>query len=444
MSAWFAEVAWLPAVGGRAVEDVLIEEEAGRITRVTVGAAPPAGANRLPGLVLPGLANTHSHAFQRALRGRTEAGHPTFWDWREEMYRVADRLDPDSYGALARAAYAEMALAGITAVGEFHYVHHDPGGRPYSDPNAMQEALAGAAAAAGVRITLLDTCYLRGGFDEEVSGVQRRFCDGDADRWAERAAARRSHPHVRLGAAVHSVRAVDPGGVAAVAGWARRHGATLHVHVSEQRGENQACVAATGRTPAQLLADCGALGQNTTAVHATHLTVTDVQLLGATGTRVCLCPTTERFLGDGAGPGAALAAAGCPLSVGTDSHASVDLFEEARSVELHERLATRARGHHNPRALLRAATRGGMQALGWDSGQIAPGALCDLVAVDLGAPRMAGFDPAQAAGFAVFAAAAADVTHVVVGGRLVVDGGEHLLVGDVGWALRQAIAAVAG
>jgi formiminoglutamate deiminase len=336
-----------------------------------------------------------------------------------------------------------MALAGVTAVGEFHYLHHDPAGRPYADPNRMGSALIEAAGQAGVRLTLIDTCYLRAGLGgEPLAGVQRRFGDGDAAAWAERAGALDDGPMMRVAAGVHSVRAVDPAAMTAVAAWAEGRRAPLHLHLSEQRAENQACLAATGRTPAALAEAAGVLGPRTTAVHATHLTGDDIARLGATRTSVCLCPTTERDLADGVGPASALASAGSPLCLGSDSHAVVDLFEEARAVELDERLVTERRGHHRPADLLQAATAAGMDALGWDAGRLEPGRLADLVTVGLDSPRLAGARPAEAADQLVFAATAADVRQVVVGGRRVVEDGRHLLVGDVPAALAKAVAAV--
>jgi formiminoglutamate deiminase len=426
-------------------ERVLVEVEGERIAKLTAGADPPAGATRLAGVTVPGLANGHSHAFHRALRGRTHRAGGDFWSWRELMYRVAGTLDPDAYLELATAAYAEMALAGICAVGEFHYLHHDPAGRPYADPNAMGEALVEAAGRAGIRLTLIDTCYLRAGLDgRPLAGPQVRFGDGDALAWAERAGALRERPGVRVAAGIHSVRAVDEAAMAAVAAWAAGRDAPLHLHLSEQPAENQACLAATGRTPAALAGSAGVLGPRTTAVHATHLGGEDVALLGATGTAVCLCPTTERDLADGVGPAAALAAAGSPLCLGSDSNAVVDLFEEARAVELDERLASGRRGHHRPEDLLAAATGSGMAALGWDAGRLAPGRLADLVTVGLDSVRLAGSRPAEAPDQLVFAATAADVTSVVVSGRQVVRDGRHLLAGDVPAALARAIAALAG
>jgi formiminoglutamate deiminase len=420
---YHAEYAWLGA--DVPAGEVLIEVDGGRIVAVTAGTTRPANATRLPGLTLPGLANTHSHAFHRALRGRAQDRSGTFWTWRDGMYALAAQLDPDSYFALARATYAEMALAGITCVGEFHYLHHAAGGVPYADPNAMGEALIQAAADAGIRMTLLDTCYLTSSVDgQPPDGVQRRFGDGSADRWAGRAAGLTPRPHARVGAAVHSVRAVPADQLGTVTEWAGGRRAPLHVHLSEQRAENDACLARYGRTPTEVLSDAGALGPGTTVVHATHLTDLDRTELGDTDTAVCLCPTTERDLADGIGPARALADAGSPLCLGSDSHAVIDLFEEARAVELDERLRTERRGHFTAAELLRAATAAGHTSLGWsDAGTLTPGARADLVTVRLDTVRNAGVAPGPAA---VFTAGAADVSHVVVDGRPVVADGEYL------------------
>ncbi|WP_203998286.1 formimidoylglutamate deiminase [Virgisporangium aurantiacum] len=433
---YWCEFAW---IDGQVRADVWLTVDGGRFTEVTLDAAPD--GIRLYGLTLPGLANAHSHAFHRALRGRVEPGHESgsFWTWRDAMYGVADSLDPDTYFALARAVYAEMALAGVTCVGEFHYLHHGPGGTPYDDPNAMGAALMSAAAEAGIRITLLDTCYLTSTVDgQPLRGPQRRFGDGSAAGWAERVSAvRPAGPGALIGAAVHSVRAVPDAELPVVMEWAA--GKPVHVHVSEQPAENKASLVHYGRTPTAVLADAGVLGPTTTAVHATHLTDADRAALGDSGTAVCLCPTTERDLADGLGPAAALADAGSPLCLGSDSHAVIDLFEEARGMELHERLRTGHRGLFPAAALVRAATIGGHAALGWsDAGTIAPGARADLVTVALDSVRTTGCRPPEA----VFAATAADVRHVLVDGRPVVRDGVHQLVPDVARALGDAIAAV--
>ncbi|MEW1634337.1 formimidoylglutamate deiminase [Streptomyces sp. NPDC093801] len=418
----------------------------GRITEVRTGAdAPPPGAEVLRGLTIPGLANAHSHAFHRALRSTVQVGSGTFWTWREVMYGVAQNLTPDTYFDLARAVYAEMALAGITNVGEFHYVHHAPGGAAYADPNAMGEALIEAAAAAGIRITLLDTAYLAAGFGEAPNAHQRRFSDGTAEAWAERVSALKPREHALIGAAVHSVRAVPAGQLATVAAWAQERQAPLHVHLSEQTAENEACLAAHGRTPTQLLADHGVLGPRTTGVHNTHLMDGDIALLGGTSTGTCMCPTTERDLADGIGPAVPLQRAGSPLSLGSDSHAVIDLLEEARAMELNERLRSRTRGHWTANALLTAATADGHASLGRpDAGRLEEGALADFTTLALDTVRTAGPLPRLGAETAVFAASAADVRHTVVGGRHVVRDGAHTLVGDVAGALSEAIAAVRG
>jgi formiminoglutamate deiminase len=433
---WHADLA---LVGGRLQQDVLITADGERLTGVEPGhPLAPAGATHLPGLTLPGLVNAHSHVFHRALRGRThEVGD--FWSWREAMYRIAARLDPDSLRLLARAVYAEMALAGITAVGEFHYVHHQPDGTPYPTANAMGRALIDGAGDAGVRLTLLDTCYLQAGIDgAPVSHAQRRFSDQTADGWAARVDDLDDEPAVRIGAAIHSVRAVDRKAMESVAGYARDRGMPLHLHLSEQPAENDACQAATGMTPAALADATGILGPSTTAVHATHVDDEDVARLGRTGTAVCLCPTTERDLADGIGPAAAFVAARSPLCLGSDSHAVIDLFEEARAVELDERLRSGRRGVLAPAALLDAATAGGAAALGWEAGMLAPGLLADFVTIDLDGPHLAGFDVEHGAAHVVFGASATDVHHVVVGGVDVVDAGRHLQVRDVADELRTA------
>jgi formiminoglutamate deiminase len=416
---FWCERAWLggadPAVG------VLVDVENDRFGSVRSDVAEhDAGprAVRLRGLTVPGFANCHSHVFHRAIRGRTQRGHGTFWTWRAQMYALAERLDPDRYFRLARAAYREMAAAGITLVGEFHYLHHQPDGTPYGDPNAMGAALVAAAGEAGVRITLLDTCYLAAGIDSPPEGVQVRFSDGDAYRWASRAARVAPAPHLRAGAAIHSVRAVPHEQLATVAQVADQHGWPLHAHVSEQQAENEACLAAYGKTPVELLDDAGALGPRTSLVHVTHLGLDDVDRVGRSAAYSCFCPTTERDLGDGIGPSRELRQAGSRLTLGSDSHAVVDLVEEMRAVEMDERLRTEERGHWSAADLLTAATTDGHASLGWpEAGRIEPGAIADLVTVDLDSVRTAG--TGRSLESLVFASTAADITQVVAGGQLV-------------------------
>jgi formiminoglutamate deiminase len=441
---YLAEHAWLP---GGVRTGVLLEIENGRFTQVRAlgdGERRPAGVRLLRGVVYPGFANTHSHAFHRALRGRTYGRlGGTFWTWRQAMYRVAGRLDPDAYLRLARAVYAEMALAGVTCVGEFHYVHHAPGGRRYDDPNVMAEALRQAAREAGIRITLLDTAYLAGGLGPgghaPLDHLQRRFGDKDVETWAERVRELRSCGQLRVGAAIHSVRAVPAGALPAIAAAASaglggsREPAPVHVHLSEQPVENQACLAYYRRSPAAVLADHGVWTNDTTAVHATHLDPADIALLGASRTTVCLCPTTERDLADGIGPARALADAGATLSLGSDQNVVVDLLEEARALESHERLESLRRGRFTPTELVAAMTA--HASLGWaDAGRLEAGARADLVAVRRDSVRTAGALPEQVS----LVATAADVSTVVVDGTEVVTDGHHRL-GDVPALLADAV-----
>ena len=435
MSRYWAESALLP---GGVSHNVLFSIAGDVFDRIEAG-QPQGDAHRLPGVVLPGFANTHSHAFHRALRGRTHAEGGTFWTWRSRMYDAAARLTPDNYLKLARAAYAEMALSGITSVGEFHYVHHNPDGTPYDNPNAMGEALQQAAREAGVRLTLLDTCYLTGGLTSDghqpLAPEQARFGDSDVSRWAERVSRLWDDGTTQIGAAVHSVRAVPERDLVALAHYARDglQVRAIHAHVSEQPAENQACQAFYGRTPVRLLADTGLLEADFTAVHATHLTDDDIKTLGAADATASFCPTTERDLADGIGPARELLDAGARVSLGSDQHAVIDMFEEVRGLESHERLRTLHRGRLLPDELLAAATA--HDTIGWgEAGALRAGAKADLVAVDLGSPRTAGV-PAQ---FVLTAATAADVTDVIRDGEVVVADRRHRF-GDVGHLLTEAI-----
>ncbi len=398
---WHAEQAWL----GRRAADVLIEVENGLIKSITDGVPAPAGATVLKGWTIPGMANVHSHAFQRVLRGRVESGSGDFWEWRQEMYR-ATQWTAGAYLDHCASVFTEMLAAGITAVGEFHYLH--AGG------NELGKAVIAAARQTGIRLTLLDTCYLHGGVDgRPLEEAQRSFSDGDAQRWAARVDQLESGEGVRIAAAIHSVRAVDPAAMRVVAAWARNRGAPLHVHLAEQPAEVDQCMAAHGCTPAALLEREGILGDDVTAVHAIHLDEPDIALLGRRRVAVCACTSSERDLGDRVGPLGALAAAGSPLTVGSDSNAVIDMLEEARGLELDQRRATGRRVHHQPQALLEAATANGMRALGWDAGELKVGKLADFVT--LRAPS-ADLDP----GYLVFGLSGRDVTNVVVGGRTVV------------------------
>ena len=402
---WHAEQAWL----GHPAENVLIEVEAGRIKSVTEGAPAPPGATTLEGWTIPGLANVHSHAFQHMLRGTVESGAGDFWAWRGEMYRRTgwNRADYFDY---SRLVFREMLEAGITAVGEFHYLHQHG--------NELGEALIEAAGEVGIRITLIDACYLRGGLDSKpLDEAQRSFSAGDTDHWVRRVNKLKEGPGVRIGAAIHSVRAVDPSSMRTVAAWARRRKAPLHIHLAEQPAEVDECRAVEGLTPTELLDREGILGSDLTAVHAIHVDEHDISLLGSNRVTVCACPTTERDLGDTVGPLRTLAAAGCPLAAGSDSNAVIDILEEARALELDQRRATGHRVLHQPEELVRAATVNGMRALGWEAGELRPGMLADFITLEQ--PRHTTrrqLDPS----YLIYGCSACDVKNVVVGGVTVI------------------------
>jgi formiminoglutamate deiminase len=415
----WCELAWL---GGDApAPGVSLTLDGGVITHVRTGGPVRADAERLPGLTLPGLANAHSHCFQRALRGRIEApARGSFWTWRDQMYALAERLDEARYEALARAAFAEMALAGFTLVGEFDYIHHSA-------------ATVRAARSAGVRLTLIDACYLEGGL--------ARFRDPSVGAWCERMTGlERSGildaERVRPAAAIHSLRAVDPEAAADVAAFANERGWPLHAHVSEQVRENEEVAERHGLTPTALLARAGALSPRFSAVHATHMTPEDLELMRVADAFCCMCPTTERDLADGIGPVAGR------LTLGSDSQSVIDPFEEARAVELDLRLGTGVRGSFGAGSLASALTSDGYASLGWaEGGTILPGALADLSTVSLASVRLAGTEPERALDSVIFAGASADVSHVMVGGEWVVRDGAHVAV-DVAAELSTAIAAV--
>ena len=430
----------LAVIDGTVQTSVSIEVVDGRFTSITQGSAPGPGATRLPGLTLPGLANAHSHAFHRALRSRTQAGGGTFWTWRDVMYRAAARLQPDSYHRLARATFAEMALAGITVVGEYHYLHHGPGGSRYSDPNAMGAALARAAHEVGIRLTLLDTLYLQGGLTSEghlpLDDVQQRFSDGSVEAWAARTARIEQTELLRRGAAIHSIRAVSREDAAYAAQLVGDR--PLHMYVSEQPAENLACQMYYGTTPTELLADIGVLGSEFTAVHATHLTERDISLLADHECQVVVCPTSEQDMADGVPAVRRLLDAGVPVGIGTDQHAFIDLFVEMRELEMHERLGSGERGRISTPQLLRCGSVHGYQSLGWyDGGSIAPGLVADFITVDLESTRTAGSKAAEV----IYTASAADVLTVVVGGRVIVENGQHAF-GPVAPLMREALSLI--
>jgi formimidoylglutamate deiminase len=414
----------------------------------------PAGARtvRLPGrALLPGLVNGHSHAFQRLIRGRTEyvaSGREAddFWSWREAMYRAAESLGPEDVYTASRQAFVEMALAGITTVGEFHYLHHQADGTPYADRNTLAHAVIRAARDVGLRICLLRVGYARAGFNVPANPRQRRFIDRDVDGFLASAESlareTRDDAAVSVGLAPHSVRAVTREWLASVASASSRNW-PVHMHVAEQPKEIEACLAEHGRRPVELLSDLGLLGPRFTAVHGVHLTDAEVALLGGAKATVCACPSTERNLGDGIVPADALVRAGARISLGSDSQATVDLLDEARQLEGHLRLARLRRAVLDPgrgsmdglaARLLDMATAEGAHSLGLSTGTLEPGKPADFFTVDVHHPSLTGASVESLLAAIVFGADKAAVREVAVAGRVVVRDGRHPLAEESGRA----------
>lgn len=406
------------------IEAVLPAEEAGEVTE------------RLPGrALLPGFVNAHSHAFQRLLRGDTQwrragGGESSFWSWRTSMYAVAAVLSPDDLYAAARMAFLEMLLAGITTVGEFHYLRNQEDGSPYEDPNELAHRVLAAARDVGIRIALLNGCYATGGIDRSLEPRQRRFATPDLDRYlactVNLTASVAHEPTATVGLAPHSVRAVPRPWLPELAAWARERQVTLHMHIAEQPAEVATCMARWGARVVNVLDELGVLGPNFTAVHAIHLDTEEIRALGRHGVTVCACPTTERDLGDGIVPAAALLAAGVEIALGTDSHTVIDPLEEMRLIEYHERLRRLERAvlgtpldeelHVAPR-LLHSATAGGARGLRVNTGSLEPGTRADFVAVDLGHPALAGIERRHLAAAIALSAPASIVTDAWVQGE---------------------------
>lgn len=401
---------------------------------------------RLRGRILiPGFVNAHSHAFQRLLRGRTEyalLGQPgtDFWSWRSGMYRVTEQLTPEDLETVSALAYMEMLRAGFTHVCEFHYLHHQAGGDGYVDPAELSARMIHAAEFAGIGMTLLRVGYQRGGPNEPLSREQRRFADRDPDDFAAGLEATLAHidgtdrrPQ-SVGLAAHSVRALSTDWLRELARLGDRKQLPLHAHVSEQPREIDQCLVETGRRPMEHLADCGLLSERFTAVHATHLGKGEAELLGSAGGNACICPTTERNLGDGLPDLAALRGAGVQLAIGTDSQVQIDPFAEIRGLEDGERLRTGKRARLTDQeglvapTLFDAGTRGGGRTTTHEIGEIREGAIGDLVALEMDDPALAGVAAARGSEDALLAALAIAghsrlVKDVWVAGRHVVTDG---------------------
>lgn len=461
---YWCESAWVDGATAHGV--LLTADDTGTLTAVETGIdTAPSDAEAVPGFVLPGGVNAHSHAFHRMLRGRTHGEGGTFWTWREVMYSVAAKLDPASYESVARAVFAEMLAGGYTSVGEFHYVHHAQDGTPYgserpcgdaedasdgvldsSRAHAMERALARAAASAGIRIRLLDTCYLTGAIDAELSAEQARFGDGTIDGYMDRHADlfdtfaeefpvnAPGESFVQVGAAIHSIRAVPAENLPRFAELT----GPVHVHLSEQPAENEACQEAYGASPTEVLARSGVVDERLSAVHATHLSDEDIAILGGNRSTIVMCPCTEADLADGIGPARELADAGAVISLGSDQHVVLDALRETQGLEAGERLRSGQRGRFSPAELITALTAGGAHSLDLPVGALEVGKACDFVALRTDSMRTLGSLDEQI----ILTASASDVHLTVSGGRVRVRDGVHAELGDIADLYRQAFAAL--
>ena len=428
--------AWLPDyiyTDGRFQSGLaLVADQAGRIVEIAENFP---NATRLAGrAMLPGLVNAHSHAFQRIIRGRTEYrsqnATDSFWTWREQMYAAATTLGPEEIYNVSRMAFLEMAMTGITAVGEFHYLHHSPDGTPYSNPNMLAHEVIRAANDVGIRIALLRVAYARSGFNTEPNPRQVRFIEESPDTYLTHldqllATVDAKDGMAWIGVAPHSVRAVPLDYLKAVTGFAGEKNLPVHMHVAEQPAEVEACIEEYGRSPVALLDTEGLLSERFTAVHAIHVTPKAVAALARSGAGVCACPTTERNLGDGVVPSDLYFSSNVPISLGTDSQIQIDLLEDARELEYHLRLQKMQRNVLAPDTgpsalaakLFECATVNGAKAIGFKGGKLEPGAPADFFTVDLNDLSIAGASPDNLLANIVFSLSRTAIRDVVVNAK---------------------------
>ena len=450
MPAFHLPTALLP--DGWASDVLLSCDESGRILLAAPATPCPPGADRLAGAAVPGMVNLHSHAHQRAIAGLTEragGGEDSFWTWRDAMYRLVARLDPDAFQAVATQLYVEMLRAGYTHVAEFHYLHHAPDGYPYADPAELSRRCIAAAAEAGIGLTLLPVLYCAGGFGGVPPAEgQRRFLNTPDSFLNLIGRLPPCGPMLGFGVAPHSLRAVPPDALAALL--AAVPSGPVHIHVAEQPAEVRDCLAHTGQRPVAWLLDHAAVDARWCVIHATHMDPVETAGLAVTGAVAGLCPTTEANLGDGIPPLAAYQAAGGRFGIGSDSQVSVDPFEELRWMEYAQRLVGNSRtvlaggpGQSTGRTLWDRATRAGAAACGYAGGTITPGARCDLVVLDTDHPRLAGRGGDALLDSAVFGGGSPVVRHVVAGGRCVVRDGRHPLQDAAAARFHKAVAGLA-
>jgi formimidoylglutamate deiminase len=430
MTTWLPDYAYVD--GWFQPDRAVVCDDAGKIVEIVENAPD---AIRLKGrALLPGMVNAHSHAFQRVIRGRTEhrSQHSTdsFWTWREQMYAAANTLEPDDIYAVSRLAFLEMALTGITAVGEFHYIHHSRDGSPYSDPNLLEREVIRAARDVGISIALLRVAYARAGYQTEPNPHQVRFIEDSPDVYLKNLEQLLdvNDDMAWIGVAPHSVRAVPLDYLKTIVAFANERGLPVHMHVAEQPAEVSACIAEYGRSPVALLETEGLLSKRFTAVHAIHVTPKAIAALARSGAFVCACPTTERNLGDGVVPADAYFDGGVRIALGSDSQIQIDLLEDARELEYHLRLQKMERNVLAPmlaERLFDCATINGAASIGFDGGRIKPGAPADFFTVDINDLSIAGSSPDDLLTNIVFSLARTAVRDVVVAGERIIENGKH-------------------
>jgi len=438
---------WLPDLiyaNGRFESDRALVCDNGKIVEIVEAAKAPDAIRLRRRALLPGMINAHSHAFQRVIRGRTEhrSQHTTdsFWTWREQMYAAANRLGPEEIYAASRMAFLEMAHTGITAVGEFHYIHHAPDGSPYDDPNLLAREVIRAARDVGIRIALLRVAYARAGFETEPNPQQIRFIEPSPDTYLTHLEQLISAPELKdgmawAGVAPHSVRAVPLDYLKTVVAFAKARDLPVHMHVAEQPAEVSACIEEHGRSPVALLDTEGLLSKRFTAVHAIHVTPKAIAGMARSGALVCACPTTERNLGDGVVPVDSYFDAGVRVALGSDSQIQIDLLEDARELEYHLRLQKTGRNVLAPaddtssaalaRRLFDCATINGAASIGFDGGKLETGAPADFFTVDLDDHSIAECAVEDLLANIVFSLSRTAVRDVVVAGKPIVGHGLH-------------------
>jgi formimidoylglutamate deiminase len=419
-------------------QDLLVNQNG---TILAADAGLSADPVSLPGKALvPGLVNSHSHSFQRLIRGKSESRATSgrdFWSWRGTMYHAAAHLNPEEVYDVARMAFLEMLLSGTTTVGEFHYLHNAPGGRPYDDPNLLSKQVIAAAKSVGIRIVLLRSAYLRSGYELPSDPGQIRFYESAA-HFIKNMEALTAATDVPVGVAPHSLRAVPLPELKQIAEWTRERNLPLHMHVAEQIAENEACLREYGLTPVALLGREGLLGPHFTAVHAIHISAEEIGLLARSGSTVCSCPTTERNLGDGIIIADQVMREGIGIALGSDSQAQIDPLEDARELEYHLRLDREQRaildqigGKTLASRLFDCATVNGARSLGVHSGDLSAGSLADFFTVDLDDLSIAGHSGGDLLPLLVFSLDRTAIRDVVVNGSWVVRDGRHPLQEEI-------------